>query len=758
MALTPAILAAQQTARVREPLPLDVALSLHSINLRSPIALSPDGQWVALTVATDETVTRDTLSSVYTATGFPLADGISRMQATLTNTSTGETIRLGTASSSSWGASWSPDGRQLAFYSDEGGTAGIWVWTMTTRRSTRFPGVIARPFFGFETVRWASDGRRMLCKILPERTTIAEANAKGATIPQTTSLFKKVAADQASVVVRAFDPGATAPISASAGAPAAPDGGSKAAIVDLAILDNATKQVTRLARGATVQSYAFSPDEKSVAWTVVRGSEPNTQQSLFDLIVHEPAGASRIVAAGVRLAYGAEWSWSPDGRTIAYTTGGQIGGGEIVLASVRDGSARTLKGDGHTRFTGENAPLWDATGANLYAIGEGKLFRVDASSGAALALDITPAWRARAIATPFGKPTIWTSDGHTAWITARASDGARSGFLAVDLATGASRVAFQENRVYGGLYTLDANDATGAVAFVSADQLHLQDVWIIGTRGKTQPDAPRQLTRLNDALDHYALGESKIIESRGADGVTLKGALLLPPGYQAGRRVPLVVYAYGGVMGSANVNTFGLLGDAPQFDMQILATRGYAVLYPDAPVRTGSTATDIARTVMQSVDAAVDQGYADPDRIAVMGQSYGSYGALSLITQTKRFKAAILTGVVVHPDLFVDYLRSTGYYEHGQGNMGGTIWEQRSRYYDNSPLFSFDRIETPVLIGQGERDGSEIATDIFTALQRLGKKIEFRLYQGEGHILRQRANVRDFWERRLAFLAESSAS
>lgn len=164
-------------------------------------------------------------------------------------------------------------------------------------------------------------------------------------------------------------------------------------------------------------------------------------------------------------------------------------------------------------------------------------------------------------------------------------------------------------------------------------------------------------------------------------------------------------------------------------------------------------------TVMPGVNAAIDQGFADPDRIAVMGQSYGSYCVLALITQTTRFKAAIITAAVLHPDLFADYLSSegsTGYYEKGQGNMLGTIWEQHDRYFRNSPIFLFDRIQTPLMIGQGQNDGTLVASDvIFRALERLNKNAEYRLYEGEGHVLTQRANVLDFWKVRLNFLAEN---
>jgi len=194
--------------------------------------------------------------------------------------------------------------------------------------------------------------------------------------------------------------------------------------------------------------------------------------------------------------------------------------------------------------------------------------------------------------------------------------------------------------------------------------------------------------------------------------------------------------------------------------------RSGQVLEPDAPLRVGRPMRDLLGTVMPGVDAAIEQGYADPDRLAVMGQSYGSYSTLALISQTTRFKAAAITGAVVHPDLVADYLNAepdvgnfhTGYYETGQGNMRGTPWDQPERYLDNSPIFLFDQIETPLLIGEGNKDSfghNQLPSDAtFAALQRLGKKVEYRIYQDEGHVLSSKPNVIDFWRRRLDFLAE----
>jgi dipeptidyl aminopeptidase/acylaminoacyl peptidase len=747
-------LCAQDAARRREPLPLDVATSLRSHNGRSPIDISPDGQWIAHTIGTNDNVPRDTASTIYSATGFSFAEGDARMEATITSTRTGEAVRLGGGRSASWAAVWSPDGNRVAFYSDEGGQAGLWIWEKSTRTATRIPGIIVRPFFGFEMVRWMSDSQRLLCKILPAGVTIAQANASGRTGRRTGSRFPKVAPGSPSVYVQRYDPTPRTD-TARAAAPSA-NADLRWMHVDLAIVDVRAKSVTRIVTNTAVRQYAIAPDGKSVAYSVLTGSEPNTQQPLFDLVVLAlPNGAPRRLARDVHMGYGIEWSWSPDSRMLAHVSTGGRSTGEFVIVPLDGGPLRNLKQDSVPSFgpgEGEYPPIWDASGQRLFGVGDGKLWSVDPSTGRGTVVGQIPGWNIRAIIGPYGRPTIWSTDGgRTVWVTARERGGPRSGIYAVDLTTGQTRAALQEAKGYLAVFNLGANEATGDIAFVSSDQQHTYDIWLYSTRD----NSVRQASRLNPHLQQYELGRATVISWRGMDGEPLRGALLLPPGYREGQRVPLVVMVYGGNMGSASVNRFGLWGDSPALNMHVLATRGYAVLYPDAPVREGKTMTDVVRTVIPGVNAAIDQGYADADRLAVMGQSYGSYNTLSIIAQTPRFKAAVITAAVLHPDLFTDYLRSIGYYETGQGNMGGSIWEHRDRYFDNSPLFLFDRIETPLLIGQGEKDGDLVPSDaIFAALQRLKKPVEYRIYEGEGHVISQRANVQDFWKRRFEFLAE----
>src|SRR5687767_2889970 len=100
--LAPGKSAGQVGTTLGEPLPLELAVSLRAHNSRSPINLSPDGEWIAHTIKTAERIPRDSVSRRYSATGFPFAEGDARMEATITNARTGDVVRLGGEDSSSW--------------------------------------------------------------------------------------------------------------------------------------------------------------------------------------------------------------------------------------------------------------------------------------------------------------------------------------------------------------------------------------------------------------------------------------------------------------------------------------------------------------------------------------------------------------------------------------------------------------------------------------------------------------------------------
>jgi dipeptidyl aminopeptidase/acylaminoacyl peptidase len=275
----------------------------------------------------------------------------------------------------------------------------------------------------------------------------------------------------------------------------------------------------------------------------------------------------------------------------------------------------------------------------------------------------------------------------------------------------------------------------------------------------------RSVVRLNAHWEEIAEQKREAFAYRSLKGENLTGLLVYPYGYKEGQRYPLVVCVYP-----------GMEEDFPLWDRHLypLISHGYAVLVPSMPLQAGDNPSapmgGMLNGVMPAIDKVVEMGVADPERLAVMGESYGGYAALSLVTQTNRFKAAIaispgsdwisLYGVFAmfyrystfaHEDLSFFYE-----IEIGQVQMKAPPWAEPARYLQNSPIFYADKVQTPVMIIQGDIDYVSIGQgeEFFMALYRQGKRARFVRYWGEGHSVDSPANIRDEWGQMFGWLDE----
>jgi len=184
----------------------------------------------------------------------------------------------------------------------------------------------------------------------------------------------------------------------------------------------------------------------------------------------------------------------------------------------------------------------------------------------------------------------------------------------------------------------------------------------------------------------------------------------------------------------------------------------------------GDPYLDIPKGVMPAIDKVVELGIADPERLAVMGHSYGGYSTFSLVTYTTRFKAAVamaglsdlvsVYGQFEPGDQFAAHPQDRTWLarlaEHGQLRLWATPQQDLWRYLKNSPLFFAERVQTPLMIVQGDLDTVPITQgeEFFTALQRQNKRVRFVSYAGEGHVIVQPANVRHLWSHIFAWFDE----
>jgi dipeptidyl aminopeptidase/acylaminoacyl peptidase len=180
--------------------------------------------------------------------------------------------------------------------------------------------------------------------------------------------------------------------------------------------------------------------------------------------------------------------------------------------------------------------------------------------------------------------------------------------------------------------------------------------------------------------------------------------------------------------------------------------------------------------VLPAIDALIERGIADPDRVAVLGQSDGGFTTLGLITQTTRFRSAIASAsfsdlVSLYGTFYGQYrygdsgpplkgqLLRTLQMEKGSFDLGGPPWSKLDLYRSGSPILSVDKVQTPLMLIHGDSDFIPIqqAEQFFTSLFRQDKRATLVRYHGEGHTITTRANVLDLWRRMSDWLAETMA-
>ncbi len=747
------------SAQQIKPLSIADAVATRSFGIYAPISVSPDGRWVAYTIVDPRKRRSHSQNApVFLSTGAPLgAEGASLW---IADTKTGATRDLTGRAGNSWDGVWSPDGSRLAFYSDRDGVARLWVWDRATATVKRVSSATVRVYFMFESPEWTPDGRALLVKVLPEGDTIGQSEdsvSKAAlAMPNDTVPTAEVLAAN----LRGSD---TVRVDF---------GSSEALIADLALVAVTDGSMRRIVRRSQIMRYWPSPTGERVAYTVLSGMVLTPEITyVYDVGIGDlRSGATRIIARRVPNFWGPTIRWSPDGLRMAFTTKPHsyalqdrpdraLPPGDCYVAGVLDDSIRNLTPGTHVDLGADfNAPLWSADGSTLFALGDGGLWRIDAQRGGLAPVGRVPGRTAVAIITsgPFGRP--WPSQsGDTLLLRTFDSRTLKVGVARIDVHTGASKLTYEDDESLPapGRTAFGISAASDVFVYQRESAAHPPDLWV------AQPTfvARRRFTHINPQLDAYVFGDRRLVWWRGDDGDSLRGALLLPAGYHAGKRYPLISWQYGGERWSMFANNFGVIPLYADY-MQLLTTRGYAVLVPDAPQHIGTPMLDLAKAVLPGVNRAIELGIADPKRLGIMGQSYGCESTLMILVQTTRFKAAECASGASSLIASAGVLGfGPAWADSGQGKMGATVWQRRDRYVENSPYFYLDRLTTPILMVNGTADRAVppfLGNATYEALRQLGKRVEYVRYEGEGHgpMYYSRANLTDYLNRLLRWFSE----
>ena len=301
-----------------------------------------------------------------------------------------------------------------------------------------------------------------------------------------------------------------------------------------------------------------------------------------------------------------------------------------------------------------------------------------------------------------GQPSIagWSPDGKRIYFSEARGTGTR--IYSLDTA---GNVIAELNQAGGVLTGVSLNRTGTMMGFTMQASDRAPEAYVT----RIDAYAPVQVSRANADLPKLPLPKTEVISWKSTDGKEIEGLLTYPVNYQPGRRVPLILNIHGGPAGVFQQTFIAGRGAYP---IAAFAARGYAVLRPN-PRGSSGYGTAFRRAnlkdwgvgdyqdLMTGVDKVIALGVADPERLGVMGWSYGGFMTSWIITQTKRFKAASagapvtnlmsFTGTADIPSFIPDY-------------FGGQPWDVLEVYRKHSPMFNVKGASTPTMIQHGEAD------------------------------------------------------
>jgi dipeptidyl aminopeptidase/acylaminoacyl peptidase len=395
------------------------------------------------------------------------------------------------------------------------------------------------------------------------------------------------------------------------------------------------------------------------------------------------------------------------------------GAPERLTAEARITSAHAPAPGGGWALVGTENPADYGSGKHwrLYVDGACRTADLDRTLGAAVLCDTAPAADAL--------DPRWTPDGR--WVYFQVSDQG-----SVHLYR-APRDDGSWEPVLGGRRAVLSYSVGGTtLAFTSTSEEDPLSVRASGLDGSGE----RVLFDPNPWVAERALGCLRELHVE-ADGQRVDGWALLPPGHREGERVPTLLYVHGG--------PHAAYGWSFQLVFQILAGAGYAVVFCNPP-GSQSYPEDFVRALharwgeldtpffMAALDRAVEEGFADPERLGLGGASYGGYATLWLVAHSDRFRAAVAARPVSNLQSF--YGSSDIGWNFSPSQMRAEPWQDPELYWRLSPVHLVERIATPLrlIASTGDvRTPHEEAEQVYVRLRKLGREVDLVLFQGEPH-------------------------
>lgn len=261
-----------------------------------------------------------------------------------------------------------------------------------------------------------------------------------------------------------------------------------------------------------------------------------------------------------------------------------------------------------------------------------------------------------------------------------------------------------------------------------------------------------QISDANPQQEEFKWGTAELYTWTSLDGRKLEGTLHKPADFDPRKKYPLIVNFYEKSSQSVYSHHIPENGRST-IGYHFYTGNGYIIFNPDVYYKTGYPGEDAFNCVMPGITNLIAEGFIDEKAIGAQGHSWGGYQVAYLATRSNLF-AAIESGAPV-VNMLSAYggirwntgLNRSFQYEHTQSRIGKTIWESPLRYIENSPIFTLDKINTPILIMHNDDDGYVPwwqGIEFFIGLRRMGKPAWLLNYNNADHWPLKEVDKHDF--------------
>ena len=475
-------------------------------------------------------------------------------------------------------------------------------------------------------------------------------------------------------------------------------------------------------------------------WRMLSSTPPNHEVWISGA---QPGAVPRKLWSGDRHASGIEWS--PDEKKIAAELrvspfADDSATSDVFEIAMENGAARKIAATNAS----ERQPRYSPDGKHLALVVSAD---PPQSAGDDRIVVVSEGGVTRSLApSPDRLPQIlgWTAD--SSRILFLEQRGTRDVVFAMPL-QGVPEAIFAP---VGAMSIEEAGQAALAYVLETSDQA--PEVFVKSLKGGD----PVRVSAANVDLPKVPLGKTETVRWKSKDGTQIEGLLTFPVGYQKGKRYPLVLNIHGGPYGGFS-ETF--IGKSGLYPIATFASKGYVVLRPNPRSSTGygrdfrfALLKDWGGVDFDDIQSGVDfliaEKIVDPERMAIMGWSYGGYMTNWTITQTSRFKAAAAGAGMSN------LTSQTGTADIRSNKVAafGAPWENVAYYTQRSPITHIGKVKTPLLILHGEADERVPVSqgyEMYWAVKRIGVPAEMVVYPRTPHGPREPKFVLDIMQRHI---------